>query len=154
MRTRIIDHDRVASGALAGGVLLALLTGCGGTSEPDADATPEVTVTESAPAEDTSAPAETSEAEDTGAAGTGGDTSAEADCSGTSCSVTFSGDGAMAEVLGTSIVLETVQDGRASVRVGDREVSCSEGESVSAGPLMLECTTVDEGAVTMTARLG
>lgn len=134
--------------------MLAPLAGCGNMSDSDADASPEITVTESAPAEDTSAPAETSEAQDTGSAGSDGDTNADVNCSGTSCSVTLSGDGAEADILGTAVVLETVEDGQATVRVEDREVSCREGETVSAGPLTLECTNVDEDAVTMTATLG
>ncbi len=154
MRPRTSSHRRVASGLLAGALLLAPLTGCGDTSDPDADVVPEETVTESAPAEDTGAPAETSEAEDTGSAGTDGGANADVDCSGTSCSVTFTGEGAEADVLGTAVVLDAVEDGRATLRAGDRELSCTEGESVSAGPLTLTCETVDEDAVTVTADLG
>ena len=86
--------------------------------------------------------------------GAGGDTDAGVDCAVNSCSLTLSGDGARADVLGTPVTLGTVQDGRATVRVGDREVSCSQGESVAAGPLTLECTTVTPDTVTLTASLG
>lgn len=148
MRLRTTGHHRVATGLLAGALLLAPLTGCTGTSDTDADASPGNGATESTPAEDTGA-AETTES------GSGaGRTNADVDCSGTSCSVTLTGGGAEADILGTAVVLETVADGRATVRVGDREVSCSEGESVSAGPLTLACETVDQDAVTMTASLG
>jgi hypothetical protein len=149
-------HRRVAPGLLAAGLLLAPLTGCGNTSDPvDADATPEVTATESAPAGGTDDPAETSAPEDaTGTSGTDGGTNADVNCSAGSCSLTLSGDGAQADVLGTPVTLGAVEDGRATVRVGDREVSCSQGESVSAGPLTLECTTVTADTVTMTASLG
>ena len=41
-----------------------------------------------------------------------------------------------------------------AIRVGDQEIGCSQGESVSAGPLSLECTTVTQDSVTMTASLG
>jgi hypothetical protein len=43
--------------------------------------------------------------------------------------------------------------GRASGSA-NQEIACSQGESVSAGPLNLECTTVTEDTVTMTASLG
>ena len=149
MRFRTVPSRRVAAGVLAGGLLLAPLTGCSGSSGSDADASPGNNATETTPAEDTGA-TETSESPGGGA----GATNAEVDCSGTSCSVTLTGGGAEADILGTAVVLETVADGRATIRVGDREVSCSEGETVSAGPLSLACDTVDQDAVTMTASLG
>jgi hypothetical protein len=72
-------------------------------------------------------------------------------CSTSSCTVTLSGDGAQAEVLGTTVTLGSVQDGRASLEVGGASVSCAEGESVAAGPLSVECTSVTEDAVELTA---
>ena len=146
MRSRTRCSSRVASGVLAGALLLAPLAACSDTS--DSEVSPETSAMETTPAEDTGA-AETSEP----GSGAGG-TNADVDCSGTSCTVTLTGGGAEADILGTAVVLETVADGRATVRVGDREVSCSEGESVSAGPLTLACETVDQDAVTMTATLG
>ena len=47
-----------------------------------------------------------------------------------------------------------VQDGRASLGVAGASVSCAEGESVGAGPLQLECTSVTDDAVEITASLG
>src|ERR1700712_1886688 len=64
------------------------------------------------------------------------------DCSGTTCTATFSGDGAKASILGNHLAFVGTGDGRATVSVGDKAVSCAEGESVSAGPLSLTCTTV------------
>ncbi|MGY1669121.1 hypothetical protein [Geodermatophilus sp. SYSU D00710] len=164
MRSRTIHHRRGASAVLAGALLLVPLAGCGDASDPaDADASPEVTATESSAAEDTSPPAETSEpqdtasgSQDTGSAGASGtdETSADVDCSGTSCSVTLTGNGAETEVLGTRLAVSALADGRATLQVGDREFSCSQGERVSAGPLTLECTTVTDDSVTMTASLG
>ncbi|NEM08268.1 hypothetical protein [Geodermatophilus normandii] len=162
MATRTTHHRRVAAGVFAGALLLVPLTGCGDSSDPSAaDASPQVTETESSPAEDTSSPAETSGPEDTGSAGasgtaggTEGDTNADVDCSGTSCSVSLTGNGAEAEILGTQVSLAALADGRATLQVGDREFSCSQGERVSAGPLTIECTTVSEDSVTMTASLG
>ncbi|MGK5111136.1 MULTISPECIES: hypothetical protein [unclassified Geodermatophilus] len=75
-------------------------------------------------------------------------------CSGSSCSVTLDGDGSEVEILGTSLAFGGVQDGRASLRVGDASVSCAQGETVSAGPLTLECTTVGTDSVEVTASLG
>src|SRR5215203_4100483 len=64
-------------------------------------------------------------------------TSHNVSCSGSSCSVTLSGDGAEAEILGTTLSFDGTQDGRASLSVGGASVSCGEGESVTAGPLHL-----------------
>src|SRR3712207_8675618 len=41
-------------------------------------------------------------------------------CSGSECSVTLSGDGAEVEILGTTLGFGGVQDGRASLEVGNR----------------------------------
>jgi hypothetical protein len=40
------------------------------------------------------------------------------------------------------------------VSVGDKTVSCAEGESVSAGPLSLTCTKVTKDSLTLTAKAG
>lgn len=75
-------------------------------------------------------------------------------CSGSTCSVTLSGDGAEADILGTNLSFGGTSDGRASLSVGGASVSCAEGESVGAGPLQLECTEVSEDSVTLSASLG
>ena len=80
-------------------------------------------------------------------------TSNNVSCSGSSCTVTLSGDGAEAEILGTTVSLGSVQDGRASLSVAGASVSCAEGESVTAGTLALECTSVTEDSVELTASL-
>jgi hypothetical protein len=80
-------------------------------------------------------------------------TSDTVSCSGTSCSVTLKGDGASADVLGTKLAFGGVQNGRATLRVGDTSVSCAQGESVSAGPLTLKCTEVTDNSVKLTASL-
>jgi hypothetical protein len=72
-------------------------------------------------------------------------------CSGSSCTATLSGDGAKAEILGTTLEFAGTQDGRATLGVGDASVSCAEGESISAGPLKVTCTSVTEDAVELTA---
>src|SRR3954464_13012197 len=78
-------------------------------------------------------------------------TSDSVSCSGTTCSVTLKGDGASADILNTTLGLTGVENGRATLRAGDTEVSCGQGESVTAGPLDLECTEVTEDSVTLSA---
>ncbi len=74
-------------------------------------------------------------------------------CSTSQCSVTLSGEGAEAEILGTRLSFDGVQDGRASLSVGGASVTCGEGESVTAGPLSLECSSVTDDSVELTASL-
>ena len=81
-------------------------------------------------------------------------TSENVSCSGSSCTVTLSGEGAEAEILGTKLSFDGTQDGRASLSVGGASVSCGEGESVTAGPLQLTCTSVTDDSVELTASLG
>jgi hypothetical protein len=71
-----------------------------------------------------------------------------------SCTAKLTGDGAEAEILGTTLTLGSVQDGRASISVAGASVSCAEGESVTAGSLELECTSVTEDSVELTASVG
>ncbi len=81
-------------------------------------------------------------------------TSQNVDCSGDQCTATLTGDGSEASILGTSLVFAGTQDGRATLSVGDAEVSCAAGESVTAGPLTLTCTAVEDDRVELTAALG
>jgi hypothetical protein len=81
-------------------------------------------------------------------------TSGNVSCTTSTCTVTLSGDGAEAELFGTTLTLGGVQDGRATLSAGGASVSCGEGESVSAGPLQVECTSVAEDSVKLTATLG
>jgi hypothetical protein len=74
-------------------------------------------------------------------------------CTTSSCTATLSGDGAEAEILGTKVTFGGIQDGRASLDVAGASVSCAEGESVGAGPLRIECTSVTDSAVEITASL-
>ena len=75
-------------------------------------------------------------------------------CSASSCTVTLSGEGAEAEILGSTLSLGGVQDGRATLSVGGASVSCGDGETVTAGPLQLECSSVTEDSVDLSASLG
>ena len=81
-------------------------------------------------------------------------TSQSLSCAGTSCSITLSGDGASADVFSTTVAFGGVDNGRATLRVGDTGVSCAQGEKVDAGPLALECTEVTEDSVKLTASVG
>jgi hypothetical protein len=81
-------------------------------------------------------------------------TSQNVSCSTSSCTATLSGDGASAKIFGTTVKFGGVQDGRATLGVGDASVSCAEGESVGAGPLSVTCTSVTDDAVELTASLG
>ena len=83
-----------------------------------------------------------------------GCSSSNVDCSGRSCTATLSTDDAKASILGNDLAFAGVQDGKATLSVGDTEVSCAEGESVSAGPLSITCTSVTEDAVEVTAEVG
>jgi hypothetical protein len=71
-------------------------------------------------------------------------------CSGT-CSLTLSGVGAGGQVLGTAVELRGIGDGRATLRVGERDVACGPGDRISSGSLVLDCTSVTQRAVTLTA---
>ena len=75
-------------------------------------------------------------------------------CSGSECSVTLTGSDAQVEILGTSLAFGGVQDGRASLSVGNASISCAQGETVSAASLTLTCTTVEADSVELTASLG
>ena len=77
-----------------------------------------------------------------------------ASCSGSSCSVTLAGTGSRVQILGATISFEEVRDGQAAVRVDDQAITCTEGQSASAGALTLTCTDVTSNSVTMTVSLG
>lgn len=124
---------RPAAAVLAGGLLLVPLAACTGD-----EATTGASVLTSA-----------SETVDSAL----GSAAENVDCSGDSCSVTLDSGSGDVEVLGTTIAYDGFDDGEATIRVGAETVSCAEGDTVSAGPLELECTTVDEDSLTLTATL-
>ncbi|WP_346620336.1 hypothetical protein [Blastococcus montanus] len=75
-------------------------------------------------------------------------------CSTSSCTVTLSDAGAEADIFGTTVSFGGTEDGRASLTVGGTSVSCGEGESLSAGPLQVSCSSVTGDSVQLTATLG
>jgi hypothetical protein len=133
--------------ALAAAVLLPVLAACtvniGGTA-----------ASSSAARSTASAPA-TSQSGGTAvqSAAPGQNNVARVSCSGASCSVTLGGTSRLT-VLGTTFSLSGIQDGRATLDVGGRSVSCAQGESVSAGGVTLACTAVTEDSVSFTATRG
>ncbi|MGY1711441.1 hypothetical protein ACI8AC_18235 [Geodermatophilus sp. SYSU D00758] len=143
---------RVAAGLLAGGLAVATLSGCSGETADDATSAVESAAT----AAESAGEAAQSAAESAGSAASSAaeEAASNVDCSGTSCSVTLTGQGAQVDVLGTQIAFNGVQNGEASLEVGGTQASCTQGQSVAAGPLSLECTTVAEDEVTLTASLG
>ena len=89
-----------------------------------------------------------------GAAGSAGGSgsASDVDCSAGTCSLTLTGAGAEAAVLGTSVVLGRTADGQASFRLSGMDASCGAGESTSVGSFTVECTTVTDTALTLTLR--
>ena len=68
--------------------------------------------------------------------------------------MTLAGTGSRVQVLGTTISFEDVRDGQVAFRVDDQYITCTEGQSASAGPVTLTCTDVTSDAVTITVSLG
>jgi hypothetical protein len=81
-------------------------------------------------------------------------TSSATSCSGVTCAVTLNGSGSDVDVLGQHLAFAGTQGGRASISVGSRSISCTEGQSVDAGPLTLTCSDITADSVKLTARLG
>ncbi|NEM09005.1 hypothetical protein [Geodermatophilus normandii] len=68
--------------------------------------------------------------------------------------MTLAGTGSRVRVLGTTISLTDVHDGQAALHVDDQDVTCSEGQSATAGSLTLTCADVTSDSVTVTVSLG
>lgn len=128
-------------GVVAAGALLLPLAACSGDED-----TPDSSVISDASSAVSSASSAASSAADA--------LDDRVDCSGNSCSVTLDADAKEVDVLGTTISFDGVSGGEATFRVGDREISCAEGDTTDAGPLSLECTSVTDDSVTFTASLG
>ena len=75
-------------------------------------------------------------------------------CSGDSCSVTLGGSDARTHVLGRTIRLIETDGDRATLRVGDQDVTCTAGQTTSAGGLRLACQEVTDDRVTFTVDRG
>jgi hypothetical protein len=134
MRPNPARRTRHAAGLLAGGLLLAPLAAC-------SDATTDQRLPEEAESELSDALEETPDVD-----------APEVSCENDSCTVTLA-TGGEAEILGNTLAFTGTEGGTATVTVGDAETSCAEGESVSAGPLSLECTDVSDESLTLTATL-
>ncbi|WP_143278509.1 hypothetical protein [Blastococcus haudaquaticus] len=55
------------------------------------------------------------------------------------------------QVLGTTISLDHIRDGQATLRVGRETFPCTDGVTVSTGGLRLHCTKVTTDLVEFTA---
>ena len=135
---------RFATGVLAGGLLLGGLTACSGSVRSGG---PSAGAGTSGPSVGASASASIG---DVGASGSAG----AVDCSGTTCSVTLDTGDNQATVLGQTVSLGKVENGEATLGVAGHDVTCRQGDSVSAGPLKLTCSTVTADSVTVSAKLG
>jgi hypothetical protein len=51
------------------------------------------------------------------------------------------------QIFDTEIAFVGIRDGRATVRVADQEVSCVQGQTLTAGALTLTCTSVTSDTV-------
>ncbi|WP_106276117.1 hypothetical protein [Geodermatophilus tzadiensis] len=71
-------------------------------------------------------------------------------CSGSTCSVTLGGAGARAHVLASTIAFGAITDGRATLRVGGRDVTLARGDEVTTDSLRLVCTDVTRDTVALT----
>ena len=144
----ITRSTRLTTGVVAAGLFLIPLAGCSG------DAT-DTSVSDLTSAAQSAGSAASSAAQSAGSAASSAANKAgdNVDCSGNSCSVTVS-TGADVNVLGTQLSLKSVDNGQATLSVGDQTVSCGEGENVSAGPLRLQCSNIGSDSITLTASLG
>ncbi len=143
---------RLLAGLGAGVLLVTPLAACSdATTNQAEDALASAT---SSASEALDQPTESAGGGATGSSSAGADSSTGIDCSGTSCTLTFGGDGTEVDVLGTTVRLGQVADGQATIGVAGNELTCTEGETVSAGPLTVECTTIGEDRVVLTTSLG
>lgn len=143
---------RISPTGLSAPLLLAaalVLAGCSGNSAAG-DGGASGSTSEASAAGSASGPAATTASGSAAGAPSGSPVS----CSGTSCSVTLTGDVTSVSVLGTRVTFGGVQDGQATLGVGGRQLACRQGDSVSAGPLRLTCTTVQPDRVALRAGLG
>jgi hypothetical protein len=72
-------------------------------------------------------------------------------CSDTWCSVTLGGTGSTVGIFYTTISFGGIRDGRATLGIDGRDVSCGTGQTVTAGSLTLRCTGVTADTVSFTA---
>jgi hypothetical protein len=133
--------------ALAAAVLLPVLAACtvniGTTAASSSSSAAGSTARAPAPSQPGGVTADQS-------AAPGQNNVARVSCSGSACTVTLAGSSRLT-VLGTTFSLTSIQGGRATLDVGGQSVSCAQGESVSSGPITLQCTAVTADSVSFTA---
>lgn len=139
---------RLAGGLVTGGLLLGGLAACSGSNNGlGGSVSAGTSGNQAGVAASASASASAGSASASGSAGS-------VTCAGASCSVTLDSGHTKATVLGTTVTLGGVSDGKASLGVAGHDVSCTQGDKVSAGPLSVTCSKVTQDAVTLTAKLG
>jgi hypothetical protein len=142
-----VVRPRRPAALLAGAALAAALTACTG---PDAaDSRSAMQTTAAAPAPSSVTPSETPPArEDWNPA-------SAVTCDVHTCTLTLrTTDPRELRAFGTTLSLDGVEDGVASLTAGDAAVDCSANESVHAGPLILFCDDVTADSVRLTAEVG
>jgi hypothetical protein len=140
----MMSRFRVLAGSFGAVLLLVPLAGC-----PDAS-TSDGTESSSGASATQSPPADGSSGAPNGTEASG--SASDVDCSAGTCSLTLTGEGAEAVVLGTAVVLGRIEDGRASLRLSGMDGSCGSGDSTTVGSFSVQCTTVTGDAVTLTLR--
>ena len=88
------------------------------------------------------------------ASGSGSGSVSLVSCSRDSCSVTLGGSDSRAHVLATTIGLRCIDGDQVTLRVDDQDVTCTQGQSVPVGSLLLTCTAVTDDTVTFTVARG
>ncbi len=73
-------------------------------------------------------------------------------CVNDTCSVTMGGSGTTVGIFDTTIAFGSISNGRATLRVDGRDVSCTAGQTITAGSVTLTCTEVTADTVSFTAR--
>jgi hypothetical protein len=81
----------------------------------------------------------------------GGSVMSQVNCVGDFCTVTLTGRGATARLFGETVVVREIRNGRATLDVNARTVSCGQGEDVPAGRLSLHCTAISGQTAVFTA---
>ena len=131
---------------LAGAVLAGALAGC---TEGASDSRSAMQATEAAPAPSPVTPSATPTAAGETAPSRG------VTCDVHTCTLTLrTTDPREIRAFGATLSLDGVEDGVASLTVGDGKVDCRADESVEAGPLTLFCDDVTADSVRLTAEVG
>ena len=159
MRQRVLARmcRTVTPGAIVSVLAVGVVSGCtGGAGSGDGAAGPTPsgeapTSADAPPSASAEASAPASDGATASATAGGAATVSLVSCRENTCTVTLGGAGSLVRVFDTTIAFVGIDEGTATLRVEDQEVSCREGAGVPAGSLQLECTGVTEDTVEFTA---